>query len=256
MSFSDLAKDVEQAVDHFRLRPEFSSIGLCGHSLGGILSVIAASEKKDIDFIITLSGSFRNGAEVMREQAATLKRWRTSSGMTDQEVVDQGTRFVNNLVSYATAGQGEDTIRNILTRLINYQISKLTPEKMAENLKIYKDRDDMFRQNFDEAFAFYTSPHQKSFVIYNAAGDISKISCPVLVLFGEKDKHVVAESNLPPVASGLAGSVITDFTMKIIPGADHGYSTKELYLKGEMIPGLLDFMTNWILTRTTLSMNY
>lgn len=256
MSFPDLAKDVENAVDFFRDRSEFSKIGLCGHSLGGILSVIAGAEKKDIDFIITLSGSFRNGADIMREQAATLKRWRTSADMTDQEVVDQGIRFVNHLVDYANAGHGQDTIRNILTRLINYQINKLTPEKMAENLKIYKDRDDMFRKSFEEAFAFYTSPHQKSFVTYNAAADISKISCPLLVLFGEKDKHVVVESNLPPVAAGLSGSVLTDFTMKIIPGADHGYSTKDLYLKGEMIPGLLDFMTNWILTRTTLSMNY
>jgi pimeloyl-ACP methyl ester carboxylesterase len=253
MSFPDLAKDVENAVDFFRTRPEFSKIGLCGHSLGGILSVIAGAEKKDIDFIITLSGSFRNGADIMREQAATLKRWKTSSDMTDEQVVAQGVKFVNNLVNYATNGQGEDTIRHILSDLINYQISKMTPEKMAENLKVYKDKDDMFRKNFDEAFAFYTSPHQKSFVTYNAAGDISKISCPLLVLFGEKDKHVVVESNRPPVAAGLANSMTADFTMRIVPGADHGYSTKELYPKGEMIPGLLDYMTNWILLRTTLN---
>ena len=252
MSFEDLSKDLEIAVNLFRSRKDIGKIGLCGHSLGGILSVMTGSNKKDVDFIITLSGSFRNGAEIMKEQAQTLKRWRTSSEMTDEEVIAQGIKFTNCLVTYAENGQGEDTIRKILTDLISYQINKITPEKMEENLKIYKDKDDLFKKSFDEAFSFYTSAHQKSFVTYNAADNFSKISCPVLVLFGEKDKNVVVDSNRPPVAAGLANSLTTDFTMRIIPGADHGYSSKELYQKGEMVPGLLDFITNWIITRTIL----
>jgi len=251
MSFNDLSNDLEIAVDMFRSRQDIGKIGLCGHSLGGILSVITAVNKKDVDFIITLSGSFRNGADIMREQARTLKRWRTSAEMTEEEVIAQGIRFTNCLVRFAENAQGADTIKQILTDLISYQISKLTPEKLEENLKIYKDKDDLFQKNFDEVFAFYTSAHQKSFVTYNAAADFSKLTCPVLVLFGEKDKHVVVESNRPPVAAGLANTLTTDFTMRIIPGADHGYSNKELYTKGEMIPGLLNFMVNWIITRTS-----
>lgn len=250
MSFKDLATDLEKAVALFRSRSDIGKIGLCGHSLGGILSVMAAAENKDIDFIITLSGSFRNGAEILREQAQTLKRWRTSAEMTDEEVVANGIRFVNNLVSYSQNGTGEDTIRQTLTDLITFQINRLTPEKMAENLKTYKDKDELFRKSFDEVFAFYTSPHQKSFVTYDAAEDFPKITCPVLVLFGEKDKNVVVASNKPPLVNGLINSQTTDFTMRIIPGADHGYSNSELYKKGEMVPGVLDCLTDWIRTRT------
>lgn len=250
ISFEDLAKDLENATVLFRSRPDIGKIGLCGHSLGGILSVMAGAQYKNVDFIITLSGAFRNGADIMREQAQTLKRWRTSAVMTDEEVVAQGIRFTNCLVSYAANKQSDDTIKQILTNLINFQINKLTPEKMAENLKTFGTRENLFKQSYDEAYSFYTSPHQKSFVTYNAADDIAGIQCPLLVLFGEKDKNVVVESNLPPVAQGLAISKITDFTMKIIPGADHGYSSRELYTKGQMSEGVLEFMTNWIQTRT------
>lgn len=249
LSFKDLSEDIQKFVGQFRVRKEIGKIGLCGHSLGGILSVISAANNKDIDFIITLSGSFRNGADIMTEQATTLKRWRTSENMTDDEVIANGVNFVQNLVSYSKDGKGEESIRETLNNLITYQISKLTPEKMAENLKVYKDKEEMHKKNLDEAFAFYTSPHQRSFITYNASDDFQKISCPVLVMFGDLDKNVVVSSNLPPVVKGLIGSKISDFTLRIISGADHGYSSSELVKKGEMIPGTLEYISNWILTR-------
>jgi len=249
MSFDDLARDVEKMAEMLRTKENIGKVGLCGHSLGGILSVIAASRTHEFDFIITLSGSYRNGADIMREQAQTLKRWRTSAEMSDEEVVAQGVKFINSLVTFASDGTGEDTIRQILTDLINYQISKLSPEKMAENLKTYKDKDDLFRKSFDETYAFFTSAHQKSFVNYDAADDFSKITCPVLVLFGEMDKNVVVESNKPPVVKGLINSKIMDFTMKIVPGADHAYTTIESKKNWEMAPGVLDYLTDWIWSR-------
>lgn len=250
ISFDQLAGEVEKMAEMLKTKENIGKIGLCGHSLGGILSVIAGSRNQNIDFIITLSGSYRNGADIMREQAQTLKRWRTSAEMTDDEVVAQGVRFTNSLVTYAENGTGDEIIRQILTDLLRYQISKISPEKMAENLKTYKDEEDLFRKTFDETYAFYTSAHQKSFVTYDASVDFSKIKCPVLVLFGEMDKNVVVESNRPPVVRGLINSVTKDFTMKIIPGADHGYTTPESKKNWEMAPGLLDFMTNWINIRT------
>lgn len=186
----------------------------------------------------------------MKEQAQTLKRWRTSVEMTDDEVVAQGVKFTDSLVSFALNGTGDETIRQILTDLINFQISRLTPEKMAENLKTYKDKDELFRKSFDDAYSFYTSAHQKSFVTYDASGDFSRIKCPVLVLFGELDKNVVVESNRPPVVKGLINSETKDFTMRIIAGADHGYTTAESKKNWEMAPGVAAFMADWIVTRT------
>ena len=73
----------------------------------------------------------------------------------------------------------------------------------------------------------------------------------MLVLFGENDKNVVVETNRPPVVKGLINSETKDFTLRIIPGADHGYTTPESKKNWEMAPGVLDFMTAWIITRTS-----
>ena len=248
-SFDDLAEDVYSALSELRKRSDIGKIGLMGHSLGGILSVMAASRHSDIDFIITLSGSYQNGGDIMMEQARTLKRWKTSADMTDDDVVANGERFVRSWISYSRGGEGLDVIQQTLSALIHYQISKLTPEKMAENLRTFKDEHDFFEKTYNDAVAYYISPHQKSFAVYDPTEDFKKIACPVLILFGEKDKHVTVESNMPKVAKALGGAKVADLAIRIVPEVDHGYSTPELYKQGAVGPGMLEYVTNWVLYR-------
>jgi uncharacterized protein len=245
-SFDDLAEDVYSAVTALRSRKDIGKIGLLGHSLGGILSIIAAAKHPDIDFIITLSGSYQNGGDIMMEQAHTLKRWKTAEEMSEEQVIANGEKFVQSWISYSKGGPGLETMKQVLGDLIRYQIKKMTPEKMAENLKTFKDADDMFEKSFAEVIAYYTSPHQRSFAVYNPAEDFKKLACPVLALFGEKDRHVVVKSNLPRLAQALSTAAVTDLTIKIIPGVDHGYTTPELYKKAEIGPGVVEFIANWV----------
>lgn len=248
--FDVLAGDVYAAVENLRVRKDISKIGLCGHSLGGILSIMAASKHHDIDFVITLSGSFQTGGDIMMEQARTLKRWKTSGDMTDAEVIANGERFVRNWISYSGGGAGLDTMKQILGDLVRYQIRKMSPEKLAENLKTFKDTNDLYEQSFREVVNYYTSPHQQSFATYNPVHDFPEITCPILVMFGEKDAHVVVSSNRPAVVEALKEAKTMDFTIRINPATDHGYTTKESYKQGRMGPGVLEFMAGWIVMRT------
>lgn len=70
-SFEELEEDIYRAVTTLKTRSDVGKVGLLGHSLGGILSIMAASNHPDIDFIITLSGSYQNGGEIKMEQART-----------------------------------------------------------------------------------------------------------------------------------------------------------------------------------------
>ena len=99
------------------------------------MSIMAASNHSDIDFIITLSGSYQNGFEIKMEQARTLKRWRTNDTMTNKEVIANGEKFVEAEMSYSKGGDGLETMKVILSDLIHYQIRNLSPEDQTENLK-------------------------------------------------------------------------------------------------------------------------
>ena len=245
-SFEDLSEDIYEAFLTLRKREDISKIGLLGHSLGGILSIMTASNHKDIDFIITLSGSYQKGGEIRMEQARTLKRWRTSDDMTEEEVIATGENFVQASISYSEGGDGLETMEEILSDLIHYQINSLSEEQLNENLKHYKDTNEFFEKSYQGALEYYTSPHQNSFTEYDPSEGLKKVTCPILILFGEKDNHVTVKSNMPKVSNAIIESNFSDLTVRIIPEADHGYSSPEYIEKGEMVPGVREFITYWI----------
>ncbi len=245
-SFEELAEDIYQAVITLKSRQDVGKVGLLGHSLGGILSIMAASNHSDIDFIVTLSGSYQNGGEIKMEQARTLKRWRTNDTMTDEEVIATGEKIAQAEISYSSGGEGLETMKEILSDLIHYQIRSLSPEDLAENLKEFKDTTEFFNASFEGALEYYTSPHQKSFTAYDPSEGLKKVTCPILILFGEKDNHVTVKANMPKVGKAISEVAFEDITIRIIPEADHGYSAAGYIEKGEMVPGVTDFIANWI----------
>jgi pimeloyl-ACP methyl ester carboxylesterase len=224
-----------------------------GHSLGGILSVMAAAKHRDIDFIITLAGSFQTGGEIMMEQARTLKRWRTSGTMTETEVVQNGETFVRNWVANSEGKpNGLDTMKMILKDLLRYQIQTMSPEDSLENMRTYKDTATMLTKVYEEVLGYYTSPHQQSFAVYNPVVDFKKVSCPVLVLFGEKDKHVTVQSNLPKVAGAISDAGMGNVTIHIFQGTDHSFSAAGGVKTGKMTPGLAARVACWMKTFESL----
>ena len=244
--FDVLSADIFEAVKLLKSRSDVQSVGLLGHSLGGILAIMTAGEHTEVDFIITLSGSYQNGAEIKMEQASTLKRWRTSAEMTDEEVVRKGEEFAEASLSFSNGGEGLETMKEILKELVTFQIMTLPADNMAENLTVYKDTTEFIQKSYEGAVDYYTSAHQKSFIAYDPAEGLKKVNCPILILFGEKDNHVTVKSNMPKIGKTLLTNSFSDLTIKIIPEADHGYSGPQYFDKGEMVPQVLEFISNWI----------
>jgi len=248
--FDDLTDDVNAAVTMLRERNDIAEIGLCGHSLGGIIAPFMQSKYNTADFIIIVSGSFISGEQIALDQAKTMPNiWRLSKDMTEEECTDIGTRFAKSRSQYARSGEGLDVIEDTLFRLINWQIDNLTDEQMEENLKEYKNVAEFRQKSYEGALRYYTSPHQLSFTAHDPAEYISKVSCPVLVLFGDKDKHVTIDKNLAPLMHAMATPMTKDFTVKIIADADHVYTTFALNQEWNVLPQMLDFMTSWIDSR-------
>ena len=216
-AFDQLAEDVNAAVTMLRKRNDIAKIGVCGHSLGGIIAPYMQVKYDTADFVIIVSGSFVAGEQISIDQAKTMPHiWRLSESMTDKECTEIGVRFAKSRSQYAINGEGRDVVEETLYRLINWQIDNLTEEQIKENLEHYKDVDEFRKASYEGALRYYTSPHQLSFVSHDPAEYIAKVKCPILVVFGETDKHVTIEKNRAPLMHAMADSLTRDFTVKII----------------------------------------
>ena len=92
---ADFAKDVNASLDYLKTRPEVNDkkIGLLGHSEGGMIAPMVASQRKDINFIVLMAAPGVKIIDLMAEQSAAVMR---SQGI-DSPFSENYKRFTHRL---------------------------------------------------------------------------------------------------------------------------------------------------------------
>lgn len=88
------------------------------------------------------------------------------------------------------------------------------------------------------------------------AADPLKIDRPILAVYGENDDRVIADHGWKALMRAIAGQPVAsslDVTVRIFPGANHFLTDREHALRGEMMPGVTDFLSGWILEKAGYS---
>lgn len=95
------------------------------------------------------------------------------------------------------------------------------------------------------------SPWYEFFLDYNPASDISKTTCPVLVMNGEKDLQVIASSNVEAIKGNLPKNKKSQ--VKIYPGLNHlfqecttGLPTEYINIEQTISPIVLEDIAAWL----------
>ncbi len=250
-TFRDRCGDAREAITLLRGRSDIGKAGLCGHSGGAIIAGMTAADSGDADFVVIISGPFITGEEVLLDQARSMPNiYRAGPNQSDAAATAAGERIIRAAAAYVRTGAGLDSIRAAWNRILVEQFKAMPKERMDGYVKEFgserKFRDQVIADRLDE----YVSPLGRDFLIHDPAGDMRKIACPLLVFFGDKDEHVRIERHRPPLLRALAEGKCGDVTVRVIPEANHAYTTGELYEKGELLPALTDSMAEWIRARS------
>lgn len=95
------------------------------------------------------------------------------------------------------------------------------------------------------------SPWYEFFLDYDPASDISKTTCPVLVMNGEKDLQVIASSNVEAIKGNLPKNKKSQ--VKIYPGLNHlfqecttGLPTEYINIEQTISPIALEDIAAWL----------
>lgn len=85
------ARDAEGWLDALRdmqKRGEFGSVGILGHSEGGLIAFILAGEGK-VDFVVSMAGPATDGKTVSKDQAMGIIRLQEEAGQLSFEAAEQ-----------------------------------------------------------------------------------------------------------------------------------------------------------------------
>ncbi|HFS66843.1 MAG TPA: alpha/beta fold hydrolase [Flavobacteriia bacterium] len=226
----DFANDVESAVAYLKSMKNvhFSQIGLIGHSEGGLIAPIVASEDKAIDFIILLAGPGIDGGKILETQKEKISEL---SGLSKQQIT----------ANIKLTKEIHQIVRN----------AKNTNEVNQQLTDYFKNKQQISNSEKQQYIDAYSDNWLFNFVKINPQDYLAQVTCPVLVLNGSKDVQVLPKINLEAIQKATIQN--KKVTLKEIQDVNHMFQTCNTgnineYAKIEetISPNVLHIIADWI----------
>lgn len=239
----DFATDVLSAVTYLKTRNDidYKNIGLVGHSEGGLIAPMVASKTKDIAFIVLLAGLGISGYDTLLLQTELIAK----ANGTDDAKLQIELAALKGTLDIIVEGNSLDNIKSDLKDYIKKEI-EAHPDLLPEGMKADKYINGNAKQL---ATAWF-----KYLINYDPATSLTKVSCPVLAINGEKDLQVPPKINLNAIEKHLKEAGNTNFVVKELPNLNHlfqecntGSPSEYANIEQTFSPSALTEIANWIL---------
>ncbi len=239
---ADFATDVEAGVTFLKRDDRIGTVGLIGHSEGGIIAAIVASRRDDIGFVVLMAGPGVPGAELLLKQ---------------NERIFDGMGIV---------GERKETLLTLLDRLFTTLTSDMTEDEMRQQV------DEIVRKQFEingippaqqdetqvqAAVEQVLNPWMRYFLAFDPRPALEAIRVPVLALNGELDVQVDAEQNLTAIDAAIEKGGNHNVTLHRLPKHNHLFQRAKTGLVNEyavieetLSPEVLDLIRDWVVSVT------
>lgn len=237
----DFAGDVLAGVDFLKNRDEIdpAKIGLIGHSEGGLIAPIAATQSEDIAFIVMMAGPGTVGEQILYEQGALIAK---AAGLPDFSIEQQ-----------------KLTQEKIFDVLKNESDTTKAKEQLRETLSrgMYNGMNNDMKKAVDAEIANVNSTWFRFFLTYDPKPILAKVKCPVLALNGSKDLQVPV-SNLAAIITAVnSGANMNVDTVRfahhnhLFQNCETGSTAEYAQIEETIDPEVLKTMKDWIVEQTT-----
>lgn len=242
MTTQTFATDTNAAVE-FLAKRGFQNIGLIGHSEGGIIAPMVASQNKKVKFVVSMAGPGISIDELMLLQTNALGKL---SGASEDQLKSTGDL---NRKLYATVKnyKGND-LQNEVKKVLSTEIKKLPKEQQPSETEM-----EAF---LEEQSKSLTMPWYAYFLKINPDAYWSTLKIPVLALNGTLDTQVISKENLNGIKSSLEKAKNKHFEIVALPNLNHLFQEAKIgsveeygQLEQTIAPIVLEKMSAWVLKR-------
>jgi uncharacterized protein len=228
----DFADDAWAAFRFLSTQPGIDPalIGIAGHSEGGLIAPLLASEHAEVAFIVLLSGPGYRGYDILLQQSAAMLR---SAGATEAQV-----------------SQAEAASRRI------YDVVVREPDdaKAEAAIRVVFGELGVGTQEADAQLPTLLSPWYRSFISYDPTDALARTRCPVLALGGTLDLQVPAQQNLDAIERAVQGGGNPRVNTVLLEGLNHlfqhattGLPQEYAQIDETFAPEAMQTVADWIL---------
>jgi len=207
---ADFADDAEAAVTYIQSRPDLKnlSIGLMGHSEGGLIAPMVASRNKAVKFIVLLAGPGVPIIDLMTKQTEDQTRVSGAPESVVKMAAERNRKLYSVVVDNPT--------------LTTVQLKPVVDSAVYKQFR--SEQPTISNQALQQTAAAYQAlltPWMRYFLTVKPADYLTKVKCPVLALDGSKDMQVDAVSNLAGIKADLEKAGNKHFETVLLPDLNH-----------------------------------
>lgn len=244
-SYNDLASDVLAGLEFLKTRPEIDPkrIGLFGHSEGGYIAPIVATQSDDVAFVIMMAGPSVSGLEVLKLQNKLILK---QEGASDEDIEKQ--------LVYL------DAFADAFERNAYDEVAALTQVRMSDSFADLPEAErpspEVQAQMIEAQVSDVATPYFRNFAVFDPQPYLKQLTTPVLAFYGAKDIQVDATQSVEPLQEALEEAGNDDVTIHVFEGLNHLMQPAETGSVSEygeieitIAPEVLVFITEWLQTR-------
>jgi dienelactone hydrolase len=252
------------AVKYLQSRDDIKTdaVGLWGISQGGWICQMAAAASEEIAFIIPVSGP---GVTPAEQEVFRVEMESKAAGFTEEEIskavlmrrlmvdifLSEQKYETMNKEESARIGQGPWNDFSALIYNKKPEDSGIELKPIYDILTSIKDENWTRFLHLDEVLPMIENlpqeqwetikPSYAAMMSHDPADYLSKVSCPVLAIFGEKDKVIPVERSVELYKSYLNKAGNEDVTIKVFSDANH-----RIFVRGKQAPGYYVTLSEWL----------
>lgn len=242
----DFASDIHAAIDwalsHSKIDP--MSIGLIGHSEGGMIAPMVAMENQMVSFVVMLAGPGTTGREIVLDQTRLIME---ATGSEESEIVmmENMMREITQVITHPDTIQ---SLKNQLRPILERGLQTITDEETAA----FGGRDALI----DARLRQFMDPWYQYFIKYDPIMALKSTRCPLLAINGLLDLQVPCSKNLSAIEYAMKLSGNNDYEVHAFPELNHlfqhcetGSMTEYGQIEETMAPEVQILIGQWINAR-------
>jgi hypothetical protein len=233
------AADVGWMIEYLLTRKgiDRKRIFLLGHSEGSVIASLVASRNPLVAGIILLGAPGLSIEENLYLQNTLLRK---AEGASDAAIAQA----------------------NILQRKIFSVVEEVTDDEEARaklreiySSNMYERLTDSQKKSIDERIATLLTPYFRDIIKCDPSVALSKVSCPVLAIIGEKDLQCPPKENIPALEKALRAGENRNFRVIEMAGLNHllqtstsGAMSEYASIEETISPQALTVISDWLLS--------
>ncbi len=211
---ADFAADASACIDFMQRRAGVNKVGILGHSEGGLVAAMVASECRSLDFLVLLAPPVCPISRIWEQQAPSINRRKE----TNERQAELRRKFeAEALQKLATISRG-NVDKAVFREFYTSFLAGLSEEdRVMIGFPPAKEGQTGIENDLQE----WCSPWMLFMAAFDPAASYRGISCPVLGIFAGFDESVLPEPNAAELEKHLRSGKCPSFKIHTFPDFDH-----------------------------------